>query len=70
MRGMLSTAVTCTDILVSFMQLPTSVTWDDQGHVIVTEKAGVLKIFNGWVGNGGTVLLDIQDLVASYGDHG
>jgi len=47
-----------------------SITWDDTGHVMIGEKAGVVKIMDGWVGQPNRVLLDIQNIVASYGDHG
>jgi len=46
---------------------PTYVCFDGQGRSIVAEKAGVVKIFDGYFGTGGRVLLDIQNLVANYG---
>jgi hypothetical protein len=48
------------------LYLPTYISWDNNGHVIVAEKAGVIKIFDGFQGQG-RVLLDIQNLVANYG---
>jgi hypothetical protein len=46
---------------------PTYVCFDGQGRSIVAEKAGIVKIFDGYFGTGGRVLLDIQNLVANYG---
>lgn len=59
----------CTYVRV---QYPTGMTWDPahDNIVIVSEKLGVLKKFNGWRGAGGQVLIDISAQVASYGDHG
>lgn len=52
------------------LQIPTSLTWDDQGWVLVSEKQGLVKGMQGWVGTPNQIVLDIQDQVANYGDHG
>jgi hypothetical protein len=51
-------------------QKPTALTWDNNNNVIIAEKAGMIKISNSWVNAAPAVLLDIQNEVASYGDHG
>jgi hypothetical protein len=53
-----------------FVQKPVAISWDDDNHVLIAEKAGVVRINDGWTGNNAAVLLDIQNEVASYGDHG
>lgn len=50
--------------------LPTGVAFDGNGHTIICQKTGLVVIFDGWYGNGGRVLIDIQGEVANYGDHG
>lgn len=50
--------------------LALSVAWDDAGRVIIGCKMGLVYIMDGWVGVPNRVLLDIQDKVANYGDHG
>ena len=57
-------------VLLTGLKQPTYVSYDGNGHTIVAEKKGVIKIFDGLFGNGGRVLLDMQTEVASYGDHG
>jgi hypothetical protein len=46
---------------------PIYVSFDGAGHTIVAEKPGIVKVFDGFFGNGGRVILDLQGEVANYG---
>jgi hypothetical protein len=53
------------------LQKPTAIAWDDEnGLVLIAEKTGVVKVSQGWSGEADGFLLDIQNQVADYGDHG
>lgn len=68
---LLSACAALADPLLVDLRLPTYVSFEG-GRVLVAEKPGVVKIFDEGLkpGVAPRVLLDIQNQVASYGDHG
>lgn len=51
---------------------PTSVSWDDRGHVFVALKPGTILVFPSWTApaTAAATIVDIQNVVSSFGDHG
>lgn len=59
------------EVEITGLWLALSLAWDDADRVIIATKPGILYIAQGWkVDQPKEVLLDIQDQVANYGDHG
>ena len=51
---------------------PTSVSWDDCGHVFVALKVGTILVFPSWTApaTAAATIVDIENVVSSFGDHG
>ena len=65
-------ATTSQGVYINGLLKPTSVTWDDRGHVFVSQKSGIVHRCPGWLCLAGanTVILNIFSRITSFGDHG
>jgi hypothetical protein len=54
------------NVAIKGLTTPTSFTWDDSGHVFISEKSGVIKRANSFASTAASVLLNLENQVSCF----